>query len=123
MKIKKTTLGKFEGTFKCSLFCFFFFIYGLCKSNIFDFGKLLQTVVFVGSPQKKKAVGNIKVFFNELSLCKYDGERTIKRNWKLGSMTTSITHNTTHKKKHFLMTKPADFHNKEAFAYCGKILN
>lgn len=101
MKIKKTTLGEFEGTFKCSLFGFFFFLYGLCKSNIFDFGKLLQTVVFVGRPQKKKGVGNIKVFLNELSLCKYEGERTIKRDWKLGSMTTSITHNTTHKKTLF----------------------
>lgn len=63
---KTTILGKFEGTFKCSLFCFFFFIflciYGLCKSNIVDFGKLLQRVVFVGSLQRKKRVGNIKAF-------------------------------------------------------------
>lgn len=71
MKIKKTTLGKFEGTFKCSLFCFFLFIYGLCKSNIFDFGKLLETVVFVGSPQKKKGLGNIKVFCFFLMSCPF----------------------------------------------------
>lgn len=46
------------------LFFLFIFlcIYGLCKSNIVDFGKRLQTVVFIGSPQRKKGVGNIKAF-------------------------------------------------------------